>query len=306
MTAYRNITLVMNSGSGHDDKAAARELIVRRLGEAGIAVTAVDTGGGNIVSVCNEAAKSAKQDGGLAVAAGGDGTVNCLAAACIKHDVPMGVIPMGTYNYFARDLGIADDIEGAIAVLTTGQLRATAVGLLQDRIFINNASFGTYARIVRNRELDKKKFGRYRIVALLSDIRSLYAPAKKYTLRIGTGDMAKNCRTTMIFAGINKFQMENLGIPAADKAGREQMSITIMKPVTRLQMTRILLRGLFRMLPQDDRIEVLHAGSFTVDAPPAPITCVVDGEIAHLTLPLEFKLLPNQLRVMAPAPARPA
>ncbi|MDI1229426.1 MAG: diacylglycerol kinase family protein [bacterium] len=306
MNMHSNITLVMNSGSGHDDKTSARDLIVQKLGEAGITVKVAEISGGNIVAVCNAAAKEAKQSGSLVVAAGGDGTVNCVASACVKHDVPMGVIPMGTYNYFARDLGIANDIEGAIAVLATGQLRTTSVGLLQDQVFVNNASFGTYARIVRNRELDKKKFGRYRIVALLSDIRSLYAPAKNYTLRIGADDMAKNCRTTMIFASINKFQMENLGIPAAEKAGREQMSITIMKPVSRLQMTRILLRGLCRQLPQDERIDVLYAESFTVDAPAAPIACVVDGEIVHLTLPLEFKLLPDQLRVMAPAPQVPA
>lgn len=302
MSMFQKITLVMNTGAGNDDKAAARDLIVQKLGEAGIAVEMAEITGGNIITVCNAAAKDAKLDGSLVVAAGGDGTVNCVAGACMKHDVPMGVIPMGTYNYFARDLGIANDIEGAIAVLASGQLRATSVGLLQDRIFINNASFGTYARIVKNREMDKKKFGRYRIVALLSDIRSLYAPAKKYTLRIGAGDMARNCRTTMIFAGINKFQMENLGIRAADKAGRGQMSIAIMKPVTRWEMTRILLRSLFRTLPEDERIDVLHAESFTVDAPAAPIACVVDGEIVQMTLPLEFKLLPNQLRVMAPAP----
>ena len=306
MTMHKNITLVMNTGSGSDDKALARDLIVQKLTDAGITVKIAEIGGGNIVSICNTAAQDAKADGSLVVAAGGDGTVNCVASACIKHDVPMGVIPMGTYNYFARDLGIAPDIESAVAVLATGQLTTTAVGLLQDQVFVNNASFGTYARVVKNREMDKKKFGRYRIVALLSDIRSLYAPAKNYTLRIGTGDMAKNCRTTMIFAGINKFQMENLGIPLAEKAGRAQMSIMIMKPVTRWQMTRILLRGLFRQLPHDDRIDVLLAERFTVDAPAAPIACVVDGEIVNLTLPLEFKLLPNQLRVMAPAPAVPA
>lgn len=296
----------MNTGSGSDDKALARDLIVQKLGEAGIAVTLAEISAGNIVSLCNAAARDARQDGSLVVAAGGDGTVNCVAAACIRHDVPMGVIPMGTYNYFARDLGIATDIEGAVAVLAAGQLATTSVGLLQDRVFVNNASFGTYARVVKNREQDKKKFGRYRIVALLSDIRSLYAPAKNYTLRIGTGDIAKNCRTTMIFAGINKFQMENLGIPLAEKAGRAQMSVTIMKPVTRWQMTRILLRGLFRQLPADDRIEVLHADHFTVDAPAAPVPCVVDGEIVNLTLPLEFRLLPNQLRVMTPKPPEPA
>ncbi len=297
---HKNVTLVMNAGSGNDDKAAARDLIVQKLGAAGITVKVAEISGANIVQVCDTAAKDARMDGSVVVAAGGDGTVNCVAAACIKYDVPMGVIPMGTYNYFARDLGIAPDIASAIGVLTTGQLATTSVGLLQDRIFVNNASFGTYARVVKNREMDKKKFGRYRIVALLSDIRSLYAPAKNYTLRIGAGDMAKNCRTTMIFAGINKFQMENLGIRAAEKSGRTQMSVTIMKPVTRWQMTRILLRGLFRQLSEDERIDVFHAENFTVDAPPAPIACVLDGEIVNLTLPLEFRMLPDTLRVMVP------
>ncbi|HYD17338.1 MAG TPA: diacylglycerol kinase family protein [Patescibacteria group bacterium] len=303
----RRVTLILNTGAGHDDKAAARGLIEERLAAAAVAVDVIEIAKeGDVCAQIRAAVEQAHAAGQLIVAAGGDGTVNTVAALCVALKAPMGIIPMGTFNYFARDLGIPTEIGAAADLLATTPPRPVAVGLLQDRVFINNASFGKYAKIVRNREEDKARFGRYRIVALLSEIKSLYARSRIFSVRVGADSLEKRLRTTMIFAGINKVQMENLGMARAEDASRLKMAVAVLKPVGFLGMTRILLRGLFRRLPEDERVEVFYTETFTVEGAADSISCVVDGEIVNLRMPLEFRLLQDGLQVVAPVPANPA
>ena len=296
------ITLIINKGSGHDDKATARDTIVARLHAAGKSVKVVELPpSGNISAACARAVSDLKHKGGIALAAGGDGTVTAVATACIANGVPMGVIPMGTFNYFARALGIPVDIEKATDIVAQGHMKAADAGIVQDRIFLNNASFGVYTRVIRNREEDKSHFGRYRIVALASQIRSMFMPAKVYGVRVGTDEKQQLYRTTMIFASINKLQLEALGLHPTE--GAEKMSVNILKPVTRFEMLRIMARTLLRNVASDAQVEGFCTNNFTVEAPLKNIDCVLDGEIVRLAMPLEFKVLPAALQVAAPSDA---
>ena len=81
---------------------------------------------GDIVQLARDAAQAALADGGLVVAAGGDGTINAVASAALLAGVPLGVVPMGTFNYFSREHGLALDPETAVQdllqALDEGQL----------------------------------------------------------------------------------------------------------------------------------------------------------------------------------------
>lgn len=299
---FDSVVLIINSGSGHDDKAAARALIVERLREAGRRVDIVDIGAGTeIRAACRKIIAAAKAENRLLVAAGGDGTVNAVAAICLEHGAALGIVPLGTFNYFARDMGIPVRTAEAVDLLLAGRETRAAVGMVGDRLFLNNASFGAYARIVRNREADKSHFGRFRLVALVSEVRSLLTPARIFHVRVDTGAAARQFHTTMIFAGINKVQLETLGLSRSD-VGRDKMSVTVLKPASAWEKARLLARGLAGTVPRDDRIEVFFTGGFTADAPDRTVSCVVDGEIVRLPTPLDFRVLPAALRVIAPVP----
>src|SRR5439155_15163527 len=89
----------------------------------------------------------------ILVAGGGDGTVNALAGAVVGRDVRFGVLPLGTLNHFAKDLGIPLDLAAAVDVVLDGRVQSVDVGEVNGRVFINNTSIGVYPRIVelRNR-----------------------------------------------------------------------------------------------------------------------------------------------------------
>ena len=165
----RTITIIINSASGHTEKDEMLDSVLSRLNASGFTATALRLAKGeNVTEKAAPAVLAAKENSGIIVAAGGDGTINSVAALCYEHDVTLGVLPLGTYNYFARDLNIPLAVDDAVAILIGGHEKPVSVGLIQDRVFLVNASIGLYTEIITTRERYKAKVGRYRFVALVA------------------------------------------------------------------------------------------------------------------------------------------
>ena len=90
---------------------------------------------------------------GVVVAAGGDGTLNAVAHQLMHTDIPMGVLPLGTFNYVARVLNIPLDLIQAAQVIATGNNRQVHVAQINEHIYLNNASLGLYPLFIQKREL---------------------------------------------------------------------------------------------------------------------------------------------------------
>ena len=101
----------------------------------------------------SELVRAAVRRGATVVAAGGgDGTVNAVASVLVGTETTLGVLPLGTLNHFAKDIGIPLEMEEALAVLRDGKVQHVDVGTVSDRIFINNSGLGLYPDMVFNRE----------------------------------------------------------------------------------------------------------------------------------------------------------
>ena len=92
--------------------------------------------------------------------AGGDGTVCAAVEAALEADVPLLVVPAGTLNHFARDLGV-ETVADAVEAVRNGELVAVDVGMIDGRPFVNTASFGSYAELVDTRELLEDRLGKW-------------------------------------------------------------------------------------------------------------------------------------------------
>jgi diacylglycerol kinase family enzyme len=90
------------------------------------------------------------------VAAGGDGTVNAVASAVAGTERCMGVLPVGTLNHFAHDLGLPLKLEAAVAAITGGRTRGIDVAEVNGAVFVNNSSIGAYPTMVLDRERMRK------------------------------------------------------------------------------------------------------------------------------------------------------
>jgi diacylglycerol kinase family enzyme len=163
--------IVMNARSGHDDAAETRALVERRLAAAGrsFRIAAV-ADGSEVASVASAAVADARARNGIVVVAGGDGTINAVANALYGSGCPLGLLPQGTFNFFARTHGIPLQPERALDVLLTARAHPVQAGLVNGRLFLVNASLGLYPQILEDREGFKRRFGRRRWVALLSGL----------------------------------------------------------------------------------------------------------------------------------------
>jgi diacylglycerol kinase family enzyme len=161
--------IVLNAGSGSESAAEARRVIEEGFAAAGRRhrIFLVD-GPGRVQALAREAVERARAVDGVVVAAGGDGTINAVAEATLGSGCAFGVLPQGTFNYFSRTHGIPRDTAQALQVLLTEQPRAVQVGLVNDRVFLVNASMGLYAELLEERETYKARYGRSRWIAFFA------------------------------------------------------------------------------------------------------------------------------------------
>src|SRR5688572_801587 len=133
----------------------------------------------------------AAEAGGLdaVVAAGGDGTISAAAAALAGSDRPLGVVPLGTLNHFARDAGLPADPGDAVAAIAGGATRLVDVAEVNGIVFVNNSALGLYPMMVRGREAQQRRFGRSkRLAMLIASLRALrHFSRRRLTIRAGGG-----------------------------------------------------------------------------------------------------------------------
>ncbi|TFW09532.1 diacylglycerol kinase [Oxalobacteraceae bacterium OM1] len=297
------LLLLANRRSGAGDANELIDSVLPILAGAGRAVRLGDISPGRDGGTLRRWIEQARKDGALVVAVGGDGTVNRVAAQCLQDGIPCGVLPAGTFNYFARDIGIPLEPESAARVLLHGRLRAVGVGYVNGHPFLNNASFGRYTHVIRERERVKARFGRFRPVALLALLRTLFRGQKPFAIHVERDGEKRIYRSEMVFVGNNSMQLARLDPGLAQCAARDRLAVVVVKPTTRLKMAELLMHGLLKNLRSADRIEMFCAERMRIDSRRRDIDVVVDGELVRCDAPLEFHAARQALWVMTPGDA---
>src|SRR2546421_2684265 len=140
-------------------------------------------------------------------AAGGDGTVTAVATPLVGTQTPLGVIPAGTLNHFARDVGVGRDVAHALRVLAGGYALPVDVARVNERIFLNNSSIGLYARMVEIRRRYETRLGKWR--ALVHAARLVVWQARATEVQFGD-ETLQSVRTYLLFVGNNQYELDLL------------------------------------------------------------------------------------------------
>ncbi len=298
--------IVLNAASGHSNDASARAAIEDVLAAAArvFRIFQVDHAS-QLQALAAEAVSLARADGGMVVAAGGDGTINAVVQAVLGSGCTFGVLPQGTFNYFSRTHGIPADTKEATQLLLTGRAQPVQVGLCNERVFLVNASLGLYPQLLEDREAFKHQFGRSRLVAFGAGLMSLLRVHRQLHLQIEYQERTHEVRTPTLFVGNNRLQMEQIGTARAFEQGR--LAAIILRPVSTLGMLWLLLQGALSRLGDDENVESFGFNRLTVRPArfrrPRPMKIATDGEIAWLNPPLVFRVAPEPLQLVKPEPA---
>jgi diacylglycerol kinase family enzyme len=292
-----SVAFLLNGHAGSCDVGAVTALIERLGAEHGIAVSVIASGEGSDLTAL---ARAAVERGAKIVAAGGgDGTINAVAAALVGSDVALGVLPLGTLNHFAKDLGIPLKLEDAIRALFRGAAVEIDVAEINGKVFLNNSSLGLYPRIVRQREAHRKR-GLPKWVAFL---RALLYVARNHSalyLRLKVDDARAEFRKTpFVFIGNNRYELAGLQIGKRNSLAGAHLWICKAPEATPAGLLRLTLRALAGRL-RDRDLEATEAKEAWIETR-APHTHVsTDGEVLALEGPLHYRSRPRALKVIVP------
>jgi diacylglycerol kinase family enzyme len=146
------LLFVINAASGRHDVDVTRQVIETALLAAGRTGELLFAHPDELARVAQRAAHTAAERRSAVIAVGGDGTINAVAQAAHAQGCAMGVMPQGTFNYFARTHGIPTDPAEAAQALLRAEPVAVQVGLINERVFLVNASVGLYPQMLEDRE----------------------------------------------------------------------------------------------------------------------------------------------------------
>lgn len=300
--------IICNASSGSGDAAEARQQIEQVFGSAGRPheFILIDDPA-RLPEIAQRAAEAAVRDDGAVVVAGGDGTINAVAQAVLPTGRPFGIVPQGTFNYSPRAHGIPLETTAAAQALLTARLKPVQVGLVNGRVFLVNASLGLYPELLQDREQYKREFGRKRSVALLAGLRTLMREHQALRVEIEHDAGREVLHTPAIFVGNNPLQLEQVGLPQAEDVQRRRLAAVVVKPVGRMRLVSLALRGLLGQLGEAESVRDFSFRTMTVQplGSPArrPMKVAVDGEIFWSQPPLRFSVAPQTLMLMVPGAA---
>jgi diacylglycerol kinase family enzyme len=293
--------VIMNRHSGAGDKTALTEEIETAFAAHGWKVEFILVRRRELHKLTRRTVAEAP---GAIVVAGGDGTINAVASACVEAKRPLGIVPAGTFNYIARNLGVPTEVSPAVAVIVDGHVRHVDIGEMNGRIFLNNAGFGLYATMLERRERDKRRFGRSRLVAFLSGMLCLLSSHPLYTVELVADGRTERHLTTTLFFGCNALQLQHFNVAAADCLRHRKLAVLSLQQRSRWEIVAAAGAALIGRLDEADATHVFCASTVRVQTRRRALKVVIDGEIAHLRPPLGVALRPGALEVYAPAAER--
>jgi diacylglycerol kinase family enzyme len=251
-------------------------------------------------AMAERARAAAREPYDAVVAAGGDGTVRSVAAALAGTGKPLGVLPLGTLNHFAKDLGIPADLEGAARVVGTGIVRPLDLGSINGETFVNNAVLGCYPLVVRERERERKRRGLNKwLAAAWAFLRVLpRTPPLRFWVDVDGRRVQR--KTRLVFIGNNEYEMNVFTAGARDRFDSGDLYLYIVNCPNVLCLVGLALYALVRDARRSPRFESWKAPELTIEARRRRLPAVLDGELFHFTPPLVFRNLTRVLQVIVP------
>lgn len=289
-----SIAVIVNASGGRASRegAALTDKLVAAFAAQGVKVDPQLVEGSGLVDAITSASAA-----DVVAIGGGDGTQGSAAALLAKSGQTMAVLPLGTLNHLALDLGIPDELDAAAQIAAGGAERSIDLGEAGDQVFVNNASVGLYTRLVRNRDASSLPKWLATIPAAWTVLKGL----KVRRLDIEMNGTRRLIETPLLFIGNNPYNLtgERLGKREALDTG--VLGLNAVRHKNAAALVGFALRALFgKADPARDFVDIEDCSEFVLHGS-GSIDVAHDGEVTRMQLPLRFRSLPRALKVKVPA-----
>jgi diacylglycerol kinase family enzyme len=287
--------VLINRSALENATAPQPQEILAALAAAGVAAELCISSGAELTP---EARHCLHKAPAAVVAAGGDGTVSAVAGALVGTGIPLGIIPLGTLNHFAADLGIPPGLAAAATIIASGKTCSVDVGEVNGHIFVNNSAIGFYPLAVRQREALQDRLGKWPAMTIAL-LRLLWRLPRMH-LHVQLAEETLPRRTPLVFIGNNRYEMQRLAAPRRTALDQGQLCILLAPDVPRRRLFRIAAAALLGTLDPEKDLEALCCSRLQVAAHHHVLSVALDGEVVRLIPPLHYQIHPAALRVLAP------
>ncbi len=293
------MAIVLNPASGVARRPRLREEVEELFRDAGIDARIHEPANHREISDAVREALDAHPE--AVVAGGGDGTVSAVAEALAGTPTPLGILPIGTLNHFAKDAGIPLDLQKAVHTVAARHTKRVDVARVNNRVFINNSSIGVYPSIVASRERLRKE-GHSKWTALALGTAEVLRREEEVAIRLQADRAKIGARTPFVFVGNNEYLVEGIKLGSRTRLDAGRLYAYFAPPVRTRHLPRLFARAVFGLARREHGLQSIAGTELWIDTPLSrTIKVACDGELLTLATPLHYESCPGALTVLAPA-----
>jgi diacylglycerol kinase family enzyme len=216
--------------------------------------------------------------------------------------VSLGVLPAGTLNHLAKDLGIPLELAKAARIAVAGDATAIDVGRASDRVFINTSSLGAYIVYVRARERLEPRLG-YWLASFVASLRVLFG-SRLFTVEIQVDGVTRRYRTPLVFIGVGERELKVPKLGGRVEGGKRGLHVLVVQGRTGARLFVLALAAAARGLESIARgpaVDAFLVDRCRIELPKKSMRIALDGEIVAAEGPVEYALWRDAVRVVAPS-----
>ena len=288
-------TVFLNPTSGTRVVAAEKQALESAAVDAGLEVIHLD----RHVNVTNAIRERMNAGSRLFIAAGGDGSINHVIQPLVNSEAILGVIPVGTYNHFAKDVGIPLAWSEALQVVLNGETRQIDTARVNERFFVNNLSLGLYPELVARREARGRDYPRWK-----ARLQAFYATVQQYphvSFTVETEHHQEAVRTQLFMVSNNSYDLSRIGIEAPrGNLSEGRLSVYWLPHISRLELMKFAAHYLAGRVTTAPGFRSFRTSQMKVRSRHKRLHVGLDGEVFTIETPLVVTTVPQSLLVKVP------
>lgn len=294
-----NAALIINVESGRDALPRLRghdpETFRQAFTEAGFKGPVSFVRGDGVEAMME---RRASEGHDRVIVGGGDGTISTAAATAVRQGITLGVLPLGTCNHFARDLGVPRGWKEAMTWLQEATKGRVDLGEVNGHVFINNVSVGLYPRMVRKRNKERlsQRWGR-RLGSALALIKTLWR-FRLLDLQMEYADTVLDFRTPFLFVGNNTYSGDLLAHANRSSLTGGHLWACTASVRGPMGLWRVAWRALRAKPERIEKLNTVKAGELVVRMGEGERLVAIDGEVLSLESPLRFRSKQGALKIL--------
>jgi diacylglycerol kinase family enzyme len=231
--------------------------------------------------------------------AGGDGSLASAAGSLSGTGAELAILPCGTLNHLAKDLGIPLDLESAARVARDGDVVPVDAATVNDRLFLNTSSVGAYVTFVRARERLEHRLG-YHIASFVAGIRLLFR-LPVFRVKLEVEGIAREYLTPLVFIGVGERELKLPALGSRVHDGKSGLHVMVVRQRSGARTLALAFAAAARGVEAVSHTPALD--SFLVEScsiESRTHRAAIDGELVEVEPPLEYRHVPGCLQVIVP------